>query len=110
MGNAQSDQGEQDGFAIISLIPVIGFLYSIPRAIVYAAKGDIAETIKTGVGIPGTLIAAGAFFVTGPGGAAALASQRIAVGVATAGAVFAAAAGKGSEIVRRHQNSGDDSK
>lgn len=43
MGNAQSDQGEQEAYnSWIKYIPVANVGYSLVRAVTYAAKGDVS--------------------------------------------------------------------
>lgn len=91
MGNTHSDQ---DAYNIIKLIPVLNLAYSLPRAVVYAAKGDEKQAVHTAVSIPGNIIAAGVCFVAGPAAGAA---------VNTATNVFAAAAGTGYDVAARIQ-------
>ncbi|CAG8670599.1 7884_t:CDS:1 [Ambispora leptoticha] len=49
MGNAQSDEGERAAAEVISFIPIIGSVYQLTAAAVYAGKGDFDEANKRGI-------------------------------------------------------------
>jgi hypothetical protein len=95
MGNAQSDAGERDAWDIIKLIPIVNLAYGLPRMVVHAAKGNGGDVIKTAVGIPGSIVTAGAFAIGGPGMGAVAGTMT---------GVFSAAAGKGYDIASRNSD------
>ena len=46
MGNKNSDEREKKVFNAVKTIPVIGWIYRAPRAIVYAAKKNKGEVMR----------------------------------------------------------------
>jgi hypothetical protein len=86
MGNAQSDAVEKDVHEFVNLVPVLNVPYNIIRAPVYAGKGNGDEAVKSAIGIPTGLAAAGATVIGGPGAG---------VAANTASAAFTKAAGFG---------------
>jgi hypothetical protein len=55
MGNAQSDQGEQEAWEWIKMIPVVNVAYAPIRAIVYQAKDNNDEAKRSGLDMASAL-------------------------------------------------------
>jgi len=48
MGNKNSDETEKKVFNVVKTIPIVGWIYRAPRAIVYAAKKNKGEVMRCG--------------------------------------------------------------